>query len=222
MIDFDGLSASLPQALAGAVRRLSQLAHSSAWDQWATRRLTPTQRRILEFLGSRHENSTLSDVARELCVTPATASDSVSALHTKGLIRKRRSHLDRRALALMLTAEGRRSVTELAALPDPLATAFSSLSGPEQELFYRSTLKMLRDLQQSGALPTSRMCVRCRYFDPFRHPGSPTPHHCNLVGAPFADRHLRIDCPEHEEVCDTPAQEVLWARFSQPVLPTVT
>ena len=217
MIDFDGLSAPLPQALAGALRRLAQLAHTTSWDQWAAQRLTPTQRRILEFLGSRHDSSTLTAVARELGVTAATASDSVAALEAKGLIRKRRSHIDGRALALMLTTEGLSSVMELAALPDPLQTACAVLSGSEQEVFYRATLKMLRDLQESGAMPLSRMCVRCRYFDPFRHAQSPTPHHCNLVGAPLADRHLRIDCPEHE-LCDAAAQQALWARFSQPVL----
>ena len=214
MINFDALSAPLPQALASAVRRLAQLAHTHAWDQWAVQHLTPTQRRILDFLGSRHDNITLTAVARELGVTAATASDSVSALETKGLLRKRRSHVDGRALALMLTTEGRRSVTQLAALPDPLQTAFGSLSGDEQELFYRSAMKMLRDLQESGALPVSRMCVRCRYFDPFRHSDSATPHHCNLVGAPLADRHLRIDCPEHEPA-DTQTQLALWSRFSR-------
>src|SRR5689334_22766341 len=160
MIDFDRLSAPLPQALAHVLRRLGQLAHSISWDQWPARRLTPTQRRILDFLETRHENITLSAVARELGVTPATASDSVAALESKGLIRKRRSHLDGRALALMLTTEGRRSVTELAALPDPLQAAFGSLSGSEQETLYRTTMKMLHELQESGALPRSRMCVR--------------------------------------------------------------
>jgi DNA-binding MarR family transcriptional regulator len=213
MIDFDGLSAPLPQALAGALRRLAQLAHSVAWDQWAAQRLTPTQRRILEFLGSRHENLTLSAVARELGVTPATASDSVAALEAKGLIRKRRSLVDGRALALMLTTEGRRSVTELAALPDPLQAAFGSLSASEQETLYRSAMKMLHDLQESGALPPSRMCVRCKYFEPFRHAQSATPHHCSLVGAPLADRHLRIDCPEHE-FRDAALQQAAWERFS--------
>jgi DNA-binding MarR family transcriptional regulator len=213
MIDFDALSAPLPQALAGALRRLAQLAHTTAWDQWAAQRLTPTQRRILEFLGSRHENLTLSAVARELGVTPATASDSVAALEAKGLVRKRRSLVDRRALALMLTTEGRRSVTELAALPDPLQAACGSLSGNEQETLYRTAVKMLHDLQESGALPVSRMCVRCKYFDPFRHSHSATPHHCNLVGAPLADRHLRIDCPEHE-FCAEPVQADLWRRFA--------
>ena len=212
MIDFDRLSAPLPLALAAALRRLAQLTHTASWDQWAAQRLTPTQRRILELLGSRHENLTLSAVARELGVTPATASDSVSALEAKGLVRKRRSLVDGRALALMLTTEGRDSVTELAALPDPMQAAFGSLSESEQERLYRSAMKMLHDLQESGALPVSRMCVRCKYFEPFRHSRSPTPHHCGLVGAPLADRHLRIDCPEHE-TCEAPLQQDLWQRY---------
>ena len=213
MIDFDRLSAPLPQALAHALRRLGQLAHSISWDQWPARRLTPTQRRILDFLGTRHDNITLSAVARELGVTPATASDSVAALESKGLIRKRRSHLDGRALALMLTTEGRRSVTELAALPDPLQAACGALSDGEQEVFYRSTMKMMRDLQEAGLLPPSRMCVSCRYFDPLRSPESATPHHCHLIGAALADRHLRMDCPEHD-LADASTQQALWRRFN--------
>ena len=79
-------------------------------------------------------------------------------------------------------------------------------------MFYRSAIKMIRGLQESGTLPISRMCVRCRYFDPFRYPDSATPHHCHLVGAPFADRHLRIDCPD-QEFNEREAQEALWVRF---------
>jgi DNA-binding MarR family transcriptional regulator len=215
MLTFDRISPPLPQALASALRRLAQLAHTSSWDQWASQRLTPTQRKILELLGSRRESLSLSMVAQELGVTPATASDSLSALETKGLVKKRRSHVDGRALAIMLTADGRRSVTALAALPDPLQAAFAVLTPPEQEAFYRSAIKMIRGLQEIGALPISRMCVRCRYFDPFRYQDSPTPHHCHLVGAPFADRHLRIDCPD-SEFNDPEAQQALWVRFTTP------
>ena len=128
MLIFDRISVPLQQALASALRRLAQLAHTSSWDQWASQRLTPTQRKILELLASRRESLTLSAVAQELGVTPATASDSLTALETKGLVKKRRSHVDGRALAIMLTTEGRRSVTALAALPDPLQAAFSVLS----------------------------------------------------------------------------------------------
>ena len=164
MLEFNPLSVSLPQALASALRRLAHLAHTSSWDQWAVQRLTPTQRRILDVVASRRESLTLSALARELGVTPATASDSVGALESKGLVQKRRSDVDGRALALMLTSEGQSSVTALAALPDPLQNAFGALTAAEQEIFYRSAIKMIRGLQETGALPVSRMCVRCRHF----------------------------------------------------------
>src|SRR5262245_37933513 len=140
MLEFNPLGLSLPQALAGALRRLATLANTTAWDQWATRRLTPTQRRILDLVAARRDNLTLSALARELGVTPATASDSVGALQSKGLVEKRRSKVDRRALALNLTSEGKTSVTALAARPDPLQAAFGALNANEQEMFYRSAI----------------------------------------------------------------------------------
>jgi DNA-binding MarR family transcriptional regulator len=215
MLDFNPLSLSLPQALASALRRLAHLAHTSSWDQWAAQRLTPTQRRILDVVASRRESLTLSALARELGVTPATASDSVGALESKGLVEKRRSDVDGRALALMLTSEGQSSVTALAALPDPLQDAFGALTAAEQEIFYRSAIKMIRGLQESGALPVSRMCVRCRHFEAFKASDRGYPHYCHLAGSPMADRHLRIECPEHE-AGDEETQNSMWERFSPP------
>jgi DNA-binding MarR family transcriptional regulator len=215
MLDFNPLSLSLPQALASALRRLAHLAHTSSWDQWAAQRLTPTQRRILDVVASRRESLTLSALARELGVTPATASDSVGALESKGLVQKRRSEVDGRALALMLTSEGQTSVTALAALPDPLQDAFGALTPDEQEIFYRAAMKMIRGLQQTGALPVSRMCVRCRHFEPFRATDSGNPHFCHLAASPLADRHLRLECPEHE-AGDEATQTAIWERFNAP------
>jgi DNA-binding MarR family transcriptional regulator len=215
MLDFNPLSLSLPQALASALRRLTHLAHTSSWDQWAVQRLTPTQRRILDVVASRRESLTLSALARELGVTPATASDSVGALESKGLIQKRRSEVDGRALALMLTTEGQSSVTALAALPDPLLNAFDALTPDEQEIFYRSAMKMIHGLQESGALPISRMCVRCQHFEPFRAAESGHPHFCHLAGSPLADRHMRLECPEHE-AGDEATQNSIWERFNGP------
>jgi len=215
MLEFNPLSLSLPQALASALRRLAHLAHTSSWDQWAVQRLTPTQRRILDVVASRRESLTLSALARELGVTPATASDSVGALESKGLVQKRRSDVDRRALALMLTNEGQSSVSHLASLPDPLQDAFGALTASEQEIFYRSAMKMLRGLQETGALPVSRMCVRCLHFEPFRAPGSEYPHFCHLAGSPLADRHLRLECPE-QAAGDSEQQQQLWEKFNSP------
>jgi len=213
MMNFDTPTSTLPQNLAGALRRLAQLAHTSSWDQWAVQRLTPTQRKILELLVRRGESLSLSAVARELGVTAATACDSVSALESKGLVRKQRSTTDGRALALVLTDEGQQSATKLASLPDPLSGAFDALADQEQEQLYRLSIKMIRGLQEAGAMPTSRMCVRCKFFDPFRYAaGSGTPHHCHRMGTPFAERQLRIDCSVFEPG-DAAAQAQLWERF---------
>jgi DNA-binding MarR family transcriptional regulator len=212
MMNFDTPTSTLPQNLAGALRRLAQLAHTSSWDQWAVQRLTPTQRKILELLVRRGESLSLSAVARELGVTAATACDSVSALENKGLVRKQRSTTDVRALALVLTEQGQQSAMELAALPDPLRGAFSALADEEQEQLYRLSIKMIRGLQEAGALPTSRMCVRCKFFDPFRYSGSATPHHCHRLAKPFAEGQVQIDCSVFE-AGDAAAQAELWARF---------
>jgi hypothetical protein len=148
-------------------------------------------------------------------VTPATASDSVGALESKGLVEKRRSEVDGRALALMLTSEGVSSVTALAARPDPLQEAFGALTSAEQEVFYRSAIKMLRGLQESGALPVSRMCLRCRHFEPFRAQGSENPHFCHRAGLALADRHLRLECQEYE-AGEEVEQAAIWERFNAP------
>jgi DNA-binding MarR family transcriptional regulator len=213
MLEFDRISPPLPQALASALRRLAHIAHTSSWDKWASHGLTPTQRKILSFLESHREALSVSTVAAELGVTPATASESVTSLEAKGLLRKRRSHADGRAITVVLTAEGKEALAALSGLPDPLQAAFAALSSAEQEAFYRLAIKMIRNLQETGVMPVTRMCVRCKYFDPFRYPDSATPHHCHLVGAPFADRHLRIDCPD-QIFNEADAQKAIWIRFN--------
>jgi DNA-binding MarR family transcriptional regulator len=137
----------------------------------------------------------------------------VSALEAKKLVRKQRSTTDGRALALVLTDEGNTLATQLLSLPDPLWGAFDALADTEQETLYRLSIKMLRGLQEAGALPTSRMCVRCKFFDPFRYAGSPTPHHCHQAQRPIAERELRIDCTVFE-AGDAAAQAALWERFA--------
>lgn len=213
MMNFETPTSTLPQALAGALRRLAQLAHTSSWDQWAVQRLTPTQRKILQLLGSRDESLSLSAVARELGVTAATACDSVSALENKKLVCKQRSTTDGRALALLLTEEGQQAAKQLASLPDPLWGAFDALATNEQETLYRLSIKMLHGLQEAGRLPASRMCVRCKFFDPFRYESSRSPHHCHRAQMPLADGQLRIDCAIFE-AGDAAKQAAVWEKFA--------
>ena len=56
---------------------------------------------------------------------------------------------------------------------------------------------MIRTLQEKGRIPVARMCVSCRFFQPFRHDNPARPHHCAFVDAAFGDEELRLDCPDH-------------------------
>lgn len=96
--------------------------------------------------------------------------------------------------------------------PDFLMAAVDGLSLAEQDMFLRALVKMIRGLQQRGQIPVSRMCTTCRYFQPGVHADPRAPHHCDFVNAPFGDRHLRFDCPEHAPT-EAGTQERLWSGF---------
>jgi DNA-binding MarR family transcriptional regulator len=182
--------------------------------------LSPTQAQILAILYGRPEGSTgaadggwrLSDVAEALAITAATASEAVSTLVGKKLIEKRRSSEDQRAVALVLSAAGRRAASELADWPDFLLAGVSALSDSEREVFLRGLVKMIATLQEQQLVPVSRMCVTCRYFEPYRHKSGERPHHCGFVGAAFGDRHLRFDCGDHEAAARDVAA-ASWRRY---------
>lgn len=62
----------------------------------------------------------------------------------------------------------------------------------------RLVAKMIRALQLKGLIAPQRTCVSCQFFRENAAPGQPEPHYCAFVGAPMGDRHLRVDCPEHQ------------------------
>lgn len=216
---FEASGASLPQQLAVALRQLAQAARAAAWGQWSAHGLSPTQREILELLRDAEATAQgaaglkLSEIARRLHVTAATASQSLQALQAKTLVVKAASPHDARAVAIRLSPAGRKLVRTLARAPDPLQHALRDLSPAEQEALYTASLKMIRALQQDGALPASGLCTSCAHFEPHRFPDSDTPHYCRLVQAPFGNRHLRLSCPEHE-AADPEVQRVVWMKFT--------
>jgi hypothetical protein len=139
----------------------------------------------------------LRALAEQLGVTAATASDSVTALHRKGLVAKRPSAGDGRGVVVVLTPTGSREAAATAAWPDFLLEAVGELSTAEQATFLRALVAMIRTLQEKGRIPVARMCVSCRFFQPFRHDDPSRPHHCAFVDASFGDGELRLDCPDH-------------------------
>jgi DNA-binding MarR family transcriptional regulator len=168
-----------------------------AWAEAGGRGLTPTQGQVLALLRANPDGLRLRKLAEQLGVTPATASDSVTALHRKGLVAKKPTAGDGRGVVVVLTPTGSREAAAAATWPDFLLEAVGELSTAEQATFLRALVAMIRTLQEKGRIPVARMCVSCRFFQPLRHNNPALPHHCAFVDAPFGDGELRLDCPDH-------------------------
>jgi DNA-binding MarR family transcriptional regulator len=211
-------TSSLARRIVVGLNKLGLALRSHAWRGAAAERLTPTQGQILAMLQSMPASdvrgATLSGIAEQLAVTPATASDAVAALETKGLIRKIRDESDTRRIRLELTWEGWRMAERAALWPDFLLRAVGALEPGEQAVLLRAIIKMIRVLQERGEISVSRMCVTCRFFKPYAHADPQRPHHCAFVDAPFGDAELRLDCQDQEPAPATEAA-LAWERFAR-------
>jgi DNA-binding MarR family transcriptional regulator len=194
--------------------RLSTAMRSEAWS-WAEQvGLTPTQGEILVLLMQRKESLRLGEIARETALTAATTSDAVSTLESKGLVEKRRALDDGRALAVRLTARGRTAARKALQWPGFLSVAVNILNGGEQAAFYRSLVKVIRDLEIKETIPLHRMCLTCAHFEPGRTSArKQANHHCDLLKIQYDDTGVRLDCSFYEEA-DSLQQRKIWKIFS--------
>jgi DNA-binding MarR family transcriptional regulator len=186
-----------PERIATGLHKIGLVLRNAAWQDHRRSGLTPTQAQLLLAAASDERARTLSELAAEIGVTAPTASDSLSALESKGLVEKGRAPGNARALAVRPTPAGRRLAGRLALWPDFLMTALEELDAADRSAFQRALVKMIRSLQVQGRIPVARMCVGCTFFRPYAHAETQSPHHCAFVDAPFGDAELRIDCADH-------------------------
>ncbi|MBN9057398.1 MAG: transcriptional regulator [Shinella sp. 65-6] len=182
---------------------LSRVAMAMRIDEWNKAKATglnPTQLAILGLLEGRGPDGLgVKDVAAHLGVSQPTATDSINALERKGLLEKRTDAADRRAVRVAVTEEGRRTLKEAEGRESLAEKAVAALDETAQADLLLTLVKLIRHLQEAGAIPVQRMCVTCRHFAPFAHADAARPHHCHFVDAAFGQPDLRIDCREHEE-----------------------
>jgi len=195
MTDFDSITAPLPQRLADGLARLAAVARQLDWRAAEVAGLTPTQADILALLAQRPEGARLAQVAAHLGVRGPTASDAVAALVRKGLVARKADPDDARAVRLVLTAAGGNAT---AARVPGFAAVVAGLTPEAQRALLAQVVVMIRDLLDRGLIAPQRNCVTCRHFRENARPDSARPHFCALVGAPMAEHHLRLDCPEHQ------------------------
>lgn len=199
--------------IATGLAKIGMVLRSEAWRRAEATGLSPTQAQILAHLVQRGP-ARVGAVADAIAVTQPTASDAVAALVRKGHVKRRPDPEDARAVQLHPTDAGRRLAEELAVWPDALLGAIDALNPPEEAAFTRGLVKMIRALQERGAIPVQRMCVSCRHFRPNAHSDAARPHHCAFVDAAFGDAALRLDCGEHV-AADALVQLESWTRFNE-------
>lgn len=210
---FNIINDPVENRVAVGLTKVYQALKSSAWSGAGQQGLTPTQGEILHILRSRGDSAMrLSEIAEALAVTPATTSDSVSALVDKELVDKRKSQEDARAVAVSLTEKGKQEADRVASWPEFLVEALGELSLAERTIFLQGLVKVVRALQEREVIPVARMCVSCRFFHPNVYKRSDRPHHCAFVDAPFGTRHLQMDCPDHQ-LADAKQAELSWQAF---------
>lgn len=209
---FDALSEPVSRRITSGLTRIALVLRTQAWRGAEPAGVTPTQAQALAALRDAGEGIRLAELAAQLGVSAPTMSVRVNALIAKGLV-VREAGVDKRSVRLRLSPAGTELLEESTRWPDFLARAVEVLDADEQEQLLRSLVKVVRTLQVEGNVAPQRMCVTCTHFRPFAHPGDPLPHHCAYVDAPFADRHLRLACPEHEEAGPQQQQEE-WDRFT--------
>jgi DNA-binding MarR family transcriptional regulator len=158
--------------------------------------LPPAQAQVIALLQGSSDELRVSDVSASMGVTPASASETVSALVEKGLVRKVSCPTDARVTRLQLTRAGVQAAERGQGGPDLLLSSVDELDEAEQGALLRGMTKIIASLQEQRRIPIARMCMTCQYFRPRVYEGA-RPHHCELVGAPFGDRELRIECAEH-------------------------
>lgn len=195
---------------------LDKLAAVSRAELWAATRasgLNPAQAQVLNLLaGRRKAGLRIREISAHLGVSQPAMTDTVTALEHKRFVERRGDPADARATIVHVTESGNAALQEVKAAGSAMAAALSGLALEEQADLLKLTVKLIRSLQISGAIPVQRMCANCAHFRPNFHDDADLPHHCNFVNAAFGDRQFRLDCSDHE-TAGPAAQSANWAAF---------
>src|SRR5688572_8295602 len=158
---------------------------------------TVAQQQMLLLLARRSETYRLTELASLLGMTLRTAVSTSGALAREGLVHMRPTpSYAPDEVRIVITTRGRQAVPDLANWADALLGEVEYLDEAAQEHVLNLVTEQIAALQRAGRIPVTRICLTCRYFDGYAHPGTNEPHHCHYVDAPFGYRELRLRCPE--------------------------
>jgi DNA-binding MarR family transcriptional regulator len=189
------MSSALPdaEAIADALLRLSRLMRSAQHGNG----LNPAQWEALRYLAraNRYSRSPKA-LAAFLGATKGTVSQTLLALHRKGLVERRPDPNDGRGLRLRLTRAG-----EAALRADPVAAvaaAAGRLTATHKAACRRGLAALLAEAQRRNGRTAFGVCATCAYFRRGCAAGARGgPHRCGLTGEPLSAAESAQICAEH-------------------------
>ena len=198
-VDFE----ELPHRLATGLARVAVAMHLAADDPAAGLERTLAQQQLLLLLSRRRDGYALADLAADAGMTAAATEPALATLVREGLvvIRPAASPAD---VLVRITDRGRAQAPEVLHWASDLLAELRNLDEVGQRQLLQVVTDHIRRLQQQGRIPVVKMCLTCRFFDGYAHPGAVDPHHCRLVDAAFGHQLLRVRCPEQEPAVGLP------------------
>lgn len=185
----------LARRLATGLARVAVAVHSSGEPLEMPRTLAEQQ--ILLLLARRRPEYPLRRLANELGMTTSDLMTALARLSREGLVSMQPApSYSPDEMQVALTERGLDQAPAVRHWAADLLAAVDDLQLDDQVRLFEVVRRHIQLLQRRGQIPVTRMCVTCRFFDGYAHPGSAAPHHCRLVDAPFGHRELRLRCPE--------------------------
>ncbi|MDH6137232.1 DNA-binding MarR family transcriptional regulator [Kitasatospora sp. MAA4] len=150
-------AAELADALTRAMKRIRR----RTMDRLEPYGITPAQGRALRVLAHAQGHGTpgrairLSELAERLHIAPRSATTVVDALEQAGLVERVPDPADRRAVGLLLTADGHGAMERLAQVRQEVAEDYFSGTDPAD---LAVMLRVLRSVEAAQPAPSSRAC----------------------------------------------------------------
>ena len=158
---------------------------------------TIAQQQVLLLLSRRSEVYPLSELSADLGLTTHATMSAIATLAREGLVSVDPSpSYAPHAVRIALTEKGRAQSPELLNWAADLLAELHNLDHEGQHQLLGVVAGHIRRMQREGQIPVTKMCVSCRFFDGYAHPGTDEPHHCWLIDKPFGHQYLRLRCPE--------------------------
>lgn len=194
VFNLDTQNSNLDYKIVAGLERLSQVFRILLWEKAKEQNLSPIQIQLLIFIQHHsEEKSTVSYLAQEFNLTKPTISDAIKILEQKNLVKKITDDADSRSYTMLLTAAGKKVVTETEHFAHPVTEIISKATQTDKFVLWENIANLIRQLNKLEVISVQRTCYNCRHYAV----KNKTPF-CNLLEQKLKTEDIRIDCDEFE------------------------